>query len=296
MTTDHSGTQHDAAAAASGAASAAATALAARLAAAGLDWIVPDWPAPATVGALSTTRGGGAGDAAAGFNLGLAGALRSGIDAVDAVRNNRRRLDAFLPSPPIWLDQIHGAGVAVLDTATAAAARAQPPVADAAVTRERGVVCAALTADCLPVLFADRCGRAVGVAHAGWRGRAAGVLEATVTALDRLGAPARDLCVWLGPAIGPRAFEVGRDVRDAFAAADPGAAECFVAHGADKWHADLYRLARRRLAAAGVREIRGGDHCTWSDTARFYSYRREHDAGRMATLVWLAPEGDPAKL
>jgi len=293
----HSGSRPDAATAARGAASASASAsaLATRLAAAGLDWIVPDWPAPSAVGALSTTRGGGLDDDA-GFDLGLAGALRSGVDAADAVRRNRRRLETFLPSPPIWLDQIHGADVAVLDAATAAAGRAQPPITDAAVTRERGIVCAALTADCLPVLFADRRGRAAGVAHAGWRGLAAGVLEATLAALDRLDAPAADLCAWLGPAIGPRAFEVGADVRDAFAAADPGAVQCFVAHGQGKWHADLYGLARRRLVAAGVRRISGGDHCTWSDPARFYSYRRGRDAGRMATLVWLAPEGNAAKL
>ena len=281
---------------ATGAAPGSGSTLAARLAASGLDWIVPDWPAPAAVGALSTTRHGGDGDGTADFNLGLAGALRAGADAADAVRRNRRRLDAFLPSSPVWLDQVHGPGVAVLDAVNAAAARGEPPVADAAVTRERGIVCAALTADCLPVLFADAHGRAVGVAHAGWRGLAAGVLEATVAALGRLDAPARDLRVWLGPAIGPRAFEVGADVRDAFIAADAGAVACFVAHGPGKWHADLYGLARRRLAAAGVRGIRGGEHCTWSDGGRFYSYRRDRDTGRMATLVWLAPEGDAAKL
>lgn len=274
-----------------------AAALAARLAAAGLDWIVPEWAAPAQVGALSTTRQGGVSvGAAATMNLGLAGATRSGIDAPEAVAHNRRRLDAFLPSPPIWLDQVHGADVVVLDTASVATARRQPPVADAAVTRERGIVCAVLTADCLPVLFADRRGRAVGIAHAGWRGLAAGVLGATVAALDALGAPRRDLGVWLGPAIGPLAFEVGRDVRDAFAAVDPGAAECFVARGNDKWHADLYGLARRQLAAAGMRDVRGGGQCTWSDAARFYSYRRERDTGRMATLVWLAPGGAAAQL
>jgi YfiH family protein len=178
--------------------------------------------------------------------------------------------------------------VAVLDTASAAALRMQPPVADAAVTRDAGIVCAVLTADCLPVLFADRHGRAVGVAHAGWRGLAAGVLAATIAALEALGAPSRDLCVWLGPAIGPQAFEVGRDVRDAFGVVDPGSAECFAPHGWDKWHADLYRLARRRLAAAGVRDVHGGGLCTFSDATRFYSYRRERITGRMATLVWLA--------
>ncbi len=274
----------------------AMSALAARLAAAGLDWIVPDWPAPAAVGALSTTRSGGVRRRGRRSTSGSPARCAPAPTRADAVRHNRRRLDAFLPSSPVWLDQVHGPGVAVLDAASAAAARAQPPVADAAVTRERGVVCAALTADCLPVLFADRRGRAVGVAHAGWRGLAAGVLEATVAALDRLGAPAGDLCAWLGPAIGPRAFEVGADVRDAFVAADADAVACFVAHGPGKWHADLYGLARRRLAAAGVHAVHGGEHCTWSDGARFFSYRRDRDSGRMATLVWLAPEVDAAKL
>jgi YfiH family protein len=274
-----------------------ATSLAARLSAAGLDWIVPDWPAPAEVGALSTTRRGGrSAGAAASMNLGLAGAIRSGIDTAETVMQNRRKLDAFLPSSPVWLDQVHGAEVAVLDAASAAAARARPPAADAAVTRERGIVCAVLTADCLPVLFADRRGRAIGIAHAGWRGLAGGVLAATVAALDAQGAPARDLCAWLGPAIGPRAFEVGRDVKDMFAAVDPASTACFAPRGSDKWHADLYGLARRALAAAGVRTIDGGVECTWSDATRFYSYRRERDTGRMATLVWLTPGGAAARL
>ena len=259
------------------------------LAAAGLDWLVPGWPVPASVGALSTTRNGGVSTGSvASLNLGHFGAMRSGIDTPATVAQNHRRLEAFLPSPPVWLDQAHGVKVAVLDTASAAAMRALPPAADAAVTRDGGIVCAVLTADCLPVVFADRHARAVGVAHAGWRGLAAGVLAATVAALDALGAPSRDLCVWLGPAIGPRAFEVGRDVRDAFTALDPGSADCFAPHGHDKWHADLYRLARRRLAAAGVRDIHGGGLCTFSDPTRFYSYRRDRLTGRMATLVWLA--------
>jgi YfiH family protein len=276
--------------------SAGAPTLSDRLAAAGLDWIVPEWPAPPGVHALSTTRRGGVSTgAAASMNLGLGGAIRSGHDDAQAVLENRRRLAALLPAAPAWLAQVHGANVAVLDPAAAAAARA--PSADAAVTRERGVVCAVLTADCLPVLFADRRGRAIGVAHAGWRGLAAGVLGATVAALEALGAPARDLCAWLGPAIGPLAFEVGRDVRDAFAHADPGAVEaCFAPHAEGKWRADLYALARRRLAAAGVADVRGGGFCTWRETERFYSYRRARDTGRMATLIWLAPARESATL
>ena len=275
----------------------AATSLAARLSAAGLDWIVPEWPAPVDVGALSTTRRGGASvGATAGMNLGLAGAIRSGVDTAETVMQNRRKLERFLPSSPVWLDQVHGTDVAMLDATSAAAARERPPVADAAVTRDRGIVLAVLTADCLPVLFADRGGRAVGIAHAGWRGLSRGVLAATVAALDALGAPAGDLCAWLGPAIGPRAFEVGDDVRDAFAAIDRGSMACFAPHGSGKWHADLAGLARQRLAATGVRTIGGGGTCTWSDATRFYSYRRDRATGRMAALIWLQPGGAMAKL
>jgi len=280
-----------------GASGPAAADLAARVADAGLDWIVPAWPAPRQIGALSTTRNGGvsAGSAAT-LNLGLSGALRDGIDAPASVVENRRRLESFLPSPPVWLRQVHGTAVAVLEGATLASLRATPPVADAAVTREPGVVCAVLTADCLPVLFADRRGRAVGAAHAGWRGLARGVLAATVAALGELGADAGDLVAWLGPAIGPRAFEVGRDVLDAFAAADRGSDACFVPTDDGKWLADLYALARRQLAAAGVGEVHGGSHCTVAEAARFFSHRRDKAAGRMASVVWLARGDAPATL
>jgi YfiH family protein len=261
-----------------------ATMLAGRLSTAGLDWIVPDWSAPAHVGALATTRSGGvsAGPFAT-MNLG-----RNGRDDASALAENRRRLAAFLPSPPVWLDQVHGTAVAVLtrDSATLPG----PVVADAAVTRERGVVCAILTADCLPVLFTDRGGAAVGIAHAGWRGLAAGVVEATIVALTALGVRREDLMAWLGPAIGPARFEVGADVRDPFCADDPGADGCFTPHGPGKWQADLYGLARRRLARGRVTRVSGGGFCTCTDTARFFSYRRERESGRMAAAVWLARE------
>ena len=274
-----------------------AATLAARLAAAGLDWIVPDWPAPAHVGAFSTTRTGGVSTgAAATMDLRLASGAALSAAAAAALAQNRRRLDAFLPAPPVWLSQVHGTGVAVLDAGTLAGAPAAPSMADAAVTRERGVVCAVRTADCLPVLFADRAGTVVGAAHAGWRGLAAGVLEATVAALAALGAAPRDLVVWFGPAIGPAAFEVGADVRDAFVASDAGALRCFAPAGEGKWLADLYALARRRLAAAGVHDVFGGGFCTVADAARFYSHRRARDAARMATLVWLAPGAAGARL
>lgn len=257
--------------------------LADAIAAAGLDWILPEWPAPDGVCALATTRNGGVGiGPGASMNLG-----RSVREDDTALAENRRTLAQFLPARPTWLDQVHGAGVATL---TATSGKAAAPAADAAVTREPGVVCAVLTADCLPVLFADRGGRAVGVAHAGWRGLYAGVLEATIAALRGFGVGPDDLVAWLGPAIGPGRFEVGADVHDPFCTADPDAQAWFAPHRTGKWLADLYGLARMRLARGGVQHVRGGGHCTYTDATRFYSYRRERDTGRMATLVWLAAD------
>jgi hypothetical protein len=264
--------------------------LSARLADARLDWLVAEWAAPPAVGTLVTTRAGGASlGPYATMNLGYATAARATGDVPERIAENRRRLDRFLPSTPVWLDQVHGTAVATLEGAALDAARATPPVADAAVTREPGVVCAVLTADCLPVLFADRTGRAVGIAHAGWRGLAAGVLEATVAAFAALGVAPGELVAWLGPAIGPAAFQVGADVVAAFGATDPGSAAAFAPDGRDRWRADIYRLARRRLVAAGIADVAGGGLCTHADGARFYSYRRERETGRMAALVWLDP-------
>ena len=259
-----------------------AAALAAELRAARLDWIVPDWPAPANVCALSTTRSGGV-SAGAYSTMNLA---RRGRDDAAARAENRRRFERFLPASPVALSQVHGAKVALLERTTRGT-----PTADAATTRERGVVCAVLTADCMPVLVTDRTGCAVGIAHAGWRGLAAGVLEATADALVRLGADRAELLAWLGPAIGPAAFEVGADVYAAFCDDDHGAAAFFRAGRPGKWHADLYGLARRRLTGAGVASIHGGGECTYTDAARFFSYRRQRDSGRMATAVWLAEPG-----
>lgn len=255
----------------------------AALRAAGLDWIVPDWRAHADVGAFVTTRHGGVSTGpCATMNL-----ARHGEDDPAAVAENRRRLDLFLPATPVWLDQVHGTTVVTLDRAPSP--DAPLPVADAAVTRERGIVCAVRTADCLPVLFAARAGGAIGIAHAGWRGLAAGVLEATVAAMAALGAPPGDLVAWLGPGIGPDAFEVGSEVRAAFCDADPGTAPCFAPHGVGKWRADLYALARRRLTEAGVSNVCGGGYCTFNDAARFFSYRRDRTPGRMAALIWRVP-------
>jgi len=252
----------------------AAVALAAELREAGLDWIVPDWPAPANVCAVSTTRSGGVSTGAySTMNL-----ARSGHDDAAARAENRRRFERFLPASPVPLSQVHGAAVAVLQRTTTAT-----PTADAAVTRERGVVCSVLTADCMPVLLTDRKGSAVGIAHAGWRGLAAGVIEAAVRAIA---ARPGDLIAYLGPGIGPGRYEVGDDVRRTFVERDAAAARAFAAKGGGKYLADLYALARMRLAAAGIAEVHGGGFCTASDE-RFFSFRRDRTTGRMASLVWL---------
>ncbi|HUJ87315.1 MAG TPA: peptidoglycan editing factor PgeF [Burkholderiales bacterium] len=236
----------------------------------------PDWPAAA--GALVTTRAGGvSGGAYASLNLGL----RSGDDEA-AVRENRRRLEALLPSPPVWLRQVHGTRVADADAARSAGAQ---PEADAAVARRPGTVCAVLAADCMPVLLADEAASVVAIAHAGWRGLCAGVLEAT---LDAMRAEPGGVAAWLGPAIGPRAYEVGDEVRAAFLARDPAAEAAFRAARRGHWLLDLYALARQRLAARGVTRVYGGGLCTFSDPERFFSYRRDGATGRMAALIWLA--------
>ncbi len=239
--------------------------------------IVPDWNVPAAVRALVTTRAGGvSGGAHATLNLGL----RCG-DEVEAVLENRRRLRALLPAEPLWLRQVHGRNVLFVASEPADDAEHE---ADASVTVLPHRVCAVLVADCLPVLLADRRGEAVGVAHAGWRGLANGVIEATVGAFPC--APTR-LVAWLGPAIGPKVYEVGDEVRAAFLAQDAAAAAAFVATRPGHWLADLYTLARQRLSACGVRQVGGGGFCTHAESERFYSYRRDRITGRMAALVWL---------
>lgn len=239
-------------------------------------FLVPDWPAAARVRATVTMRAGGVSSGPwASFNL----ASHVGDDPA-AVAENRRRLRAALdlPSEPSWLTQVHEHAVARLPGPL-------PEAADAAVVFGRGPVCAVLVADCMPVFLASREGDRVGVAHAGWRGLAAGVVEATVVALGC--DPAR-LVAWLGPAIGPQAFEVGDDVRSAFTAGDPASAALFHPGRTGRWLADLPALARRRLMQCGVASVHGGGNCTVSDPARFYSYRRDGVTGRMAALAWLA--------
>ncbi|CAG1001156.1 Polyphenol oxidase [Burkholderiales bacterium] len=258
----------------------ARAALEARLAAEGLDWLVPDWDAPPGVIALSTTKRGGSAGA---FDLGPSRPATAAHP--DAVAADRARLASFLPSSPVWLRQVHGRRVVEVDAANRAALLADPPDADAAITRTPGVALAVRAADCLPVALAHRAGRVVGVAHAGWRGLAAGVLESTVEAMDV--AP-DDIVAWIGPAIGPRAFEVGRDVLDAFVATDPTDAECFAPLREGKWLADLPELARRRLERAGTPRVSGATWCTVEDAARFHSWRRDRGAGRMATAIAMA--------
>lgn len=207
--------------------------------------IRPDWPAPARVRALVTTRG---------------------------------EADPPLPSAPVWLRQVHG--IAVVD----AAAASGEPEADASVTRAPGVVCAVKAADCLPVLLADDAARVVGAAHAGWRGLAAGVIEATVT---QMRVPPETLMAWLGPAIGPRVYEVGAEVRSAFLERDADAAAAFSPSRPGHWLLDLYAVARQRLAARGVRRVFGGNFCTYSEPGRFPSWRRDRSRERIAAFVWL---------
>jgi len=258
--------------------------LADRVAVAGLDWIVPDWDAPPNVQALSTTRNGGVSVGARG-SLDIGAAVPPQDADLPAVVENRRRLAQFLPSPPVWLSQVHGVDVALIDHANSVALSSLPPTADAAVTRSAGIVLGVRSADCLPILFADREGTVVAAAHAGWRGLAAGVLEATLHAMR---VPPRDVVAWMGPAIGPRQFEVGRDVFAAFCTESPRAEACFEPQKDGKWLADLYGLARLRLEREGVGAIAGGGHCTRTETRRFFSYRADTNSGRMATLVWLA--------
>ena len=246
-------------------------------------WITPDWPAPQSVRALITTRAGGV-SVGAYASMNLADHVD---DAAQSVRRNREILRATLPQEPHWLQQIHGAEVLrIIGAVRGAVQGAVQGVAavDAAVSAEPNQVCVVLTADCLPVLFCADDGTEVGVAHAGWRGLAAGVLERTVQAMTL---PAARLLAYLGPAIGPRAFEVGGEVRAEFVAADAQAVTAFQpVAGSDKYLADLYRLARQRLQSVGLSRVYGGDFCTYSEPERFFSYRRDGATGRMASLIW----------
>lgn len=246
-------------------------------------WLVPEWDVPSHVRALSTLRTGGASVGPySSFNL----ARHVGDDPAHVQANRARLLsDARLPGEPLWLEQVHGTDVVV--HAGEPASTAMPPRADAAVAFEPGRVCVVMTADCLPVVFADRAGTRVGVAHAGWRGLVGGVLETTVAALR---VDPAEIVAWLGPAIGPDAFEVGPEVREAFVARDAANDAGFMRNAAGRYQADLYALAHMALARAGVRTVTGGGRCTQREAAQFFSFRRDGGrTGRMATLAWLAP-------
>ena len=240
--------------------------------------LVPEWPAPPKVHAAFTLRSGGV--SARPFDSLNVGAHVG--DEAAAVAENRRRVRArlSLPEEPAWLEQMHGVKVVDLDAAAPAAVM---PAADAAFSRRAGRVCVVQVADCLPILLATRDGSAVAAAHAGWRGLAAGVLEATV---KRLTAEPADLIAWLGPAIGAAHFEVGAEVRQAFLANDTAAADAFIPNTRGRWQCNLAGLARRRLAALGINAVFGGRWCTSTDATRFFSYRRDGRCGRMAALIW----------
>ena len=238
------------------------------------DWLVPDWPAPRNVRACVTTRSSGnSAEPFAFFNLG-----EHVGDAAEQVQGNRQYLAETLQCQPTWLNQVHGISVVAADAA-------QTLTADASVSREIGLACCIMSADCLPVLFTDHAGSCVAAAHAGWRSLAAGVLENTVARMQV--APAQ-IMAWLGPAIGPAVFEVGGEVREAFVQQHAQAAQaCVLSHNPNRWLADTYQLAPIRLAACGVHAVYGGGLCTLTDP-RFYSYRRQPVTGRFASLVWLA--------
>jgi polyphenol oxidase len=242
--------------------------------------LTPDWPVPRRVRAAFTLRVGGV-SAPPFESLNVAAHVG---DVATAVVENRRRLCAQLqlPAEPAWIEQVHGTDVAELDVLPEG--RAPRVAADASVSRRAGRVCVVQVADCLPVLFAACDGSAIAAAHAGWRGLAAGVLEATVAELD---VDASRLMAWLGPAIGPEHFEVGDEVRAVFVAREPESARAFAANARGRWQCDLSALARRRLIALGVTQIFGGPWCTFADPARFFSYRRDGRCGRMAALLWL---------
>jgi len=237
-----------------------------------VDFIIPDWPAPANVKAIQTTRLGG-------YSVAPYGSLNLGLHVQDdglAVAKNRQLLSDYLPSEPVWLNQVHG--VEVIDVTKSLCVQD----ADASFSKNKNVVCVTMTADCLPVLLCNQQGTAVASIHAGWRSLCDGVIEATI---KMMGVESEELMAWLGPAIGPDAFEVGSEVREAFIAQDAQADQAFNAYG-DKWLGDLYEIAKQRLNKQGLNKIYGGGECTYSNPSRYFSFRRDGLTGRMATMIW----------
>jgi polyphenol oxidase len=251
------------------------------------DWIVPDWPAPAHVRAIVTTRTGGVSSGPYAGHAGYADGMNVGLGSGDdpaSVGANRALLAAMLPSEPRWLRQMHGAQV------VEAATVLEPVAADAAYTCQSDVIAAVMVADCMPVFLTDAAGRCVGVAHAGWRGLAAGILQNTVRSMRAaLDEPQAELMAYLGPAIGPRHFEVGPEVRQAMLQRLPDAASAFTPHVPGKYLADLAALASQALRQVKVTALHGAEHCTFSDARRFYSHRRDRVTGRHAALIWRSP-------
>jgi YfiH family protein len=238
------------------------------------DLIIPDWPAPANIKTMQTTRAGG-------ISLAPYDTLNLGSHVKDNplhVAHNRQLLSQFLPSEPVWLNQVHG--IHVVDAANTNC----DPNADASFTTRKNVVCATMTADCLPVLLCDTAGMVVASIHAGWRSLCDGVIEAAVA---KLPVKSNQLMAWFGPAIGPQAFEVGSEVRAQFIAKDIQAEVAFKPHG-NKWLGDIYQIATQRLSKLGISQIYGGGLCTYTDNEKFFSFRRDGDTGRMATMIWLA--------
>lgn len=243
-----------------------------------LAFIQPIWPAPKNIHAIQTTRQGGFSQAPYdGFNL----AMHVGDNAL-TVAKNRQLLNPFLPTEPVWVNQVHG--IDVLDAAKSTCLEN----ADASFSRQKNVVCVTMTADCLPLLLCDKQGAIVAAVHAGWRGLCEGVIEATI---KKMAVPSADILVWLGPAIGPESFKVGEDVRSAFIENSPQAEQAFIDKGHGKWLCDLYQLAKQRLQTIGVTQIYGAsvneNFCTFKQSDQFFSYRRDQTTGRMASLIWL---------
>lgn len=251
--------------------------------------IKPNWEAPQTVHAFCTTRAGG-------VSVQPYDSLNLGLNAGDdpaLVLNNRGILSCTIPSEPLWLKQVHGVTVSTPESRKLLGSG--PFEADASVSNTPNEVLVVLAADCMPVLFASHAGDVIGVAHAGWRGLSGGVLENTIQAMCTLspGLSPQDISVWMGPAIGPTKFEVGDDVLKAFASQGPASlAQAFIplAGKGGKYLANLYLLAQDRLSSLGIKQIHGGDFCTFSDQERFFSYRRDHKTGRFATLIWISSD------
>lgn len=243
------------------------------------DFLTPDWPAPANIKAFTTTRKTGLSEGSyACFNI-----ATHVNDNGQHVKQNRERLkqELNLLNEPIWLEQVHG--TQVLNADQCPPGNSQTCQADASYTCLSNKTCVVMTADCLPVLICNRQGTKVAAVHAGWRGLQAGVIESTIDAMQE---DPQDLLLWFGPAIGPEAFEVGDEVRQAFIDELPETAEAFRFHNPGHWLADIYQLARMRLQKKSVDQIYGGGLCTYTDRERFYSYRRDGETGRMASLIW----------